>query len=253
MGRPQLDLCDGFESDTVRCLNLGATTAYLVQGVDGYLLVDTGSPRDYDDFRAVLSRLGVGLDEIKVLVLTHGHDDHAGFTARFLEENGARLVVHRAALPLLRGRQLTPEGLTFLNGRVFLMVMLYALVAQRDFAYPPVTLREGDVVLGGDDDQVLRDLGFEAEIIATPGHTPDSISVVTTDGRVCCGDAAMNFLTVSGAHHRPIFLSDREAVFASWRKMLDCGARVIYPAHGAPFAAESLAAALRRFDRQTES
>lgn len=87
-------------------------------------------------------------------------------------------------------------------------------------------------------------------MIHTPGHTPDSISVVTPDGKAFCSDAVMSFLPVSGAGLRPIFVSEQEQVFASWRKILDSGARVIYPAHGAPLAAERLAKALHAFHPQ---
>jgi glyoxylase-like metal-dependent hydrolase (beta-lactamase superfamily II) len=256
MESPKPDICQGFASlgsigdEDVRCVNLGVTTDYLLKGQDGYLLIDTGYARNYDTFIDGLARVGVGLDEIKALLLTHGHDDHAGFAARFLEETGARLIVHRDAVPLLQGEQMTPHGLRFLSPWVFVLVLAYMLVAERDFGYPPVIPGDNDIILDGDNDQVLRDLGFDAEVIATPGHTGDSISVVTSDGRVFCGDAVMNFLSFSGAQLRPIFISDEDEVFVSWRKMLEHGARVIYPAHGTPLAAERLAIALRKFRPQ---
>jgi glyoxylase-like metal-dependent hydrolase (beta-lactamase superfamily II) len=254
MASPKPDICQGFTSESVHCVNLGVTTDYLLKGQDGYLLIDTGFARDYGAFIDGLTRVGVGLDEIKALLLTHGHDDHAGFAARLLEETGARLIVHRDAIPLLRGEQMTHQGIRFLSARVFVLVMLYMLVAERDFGYPTITPGENDIILEGDDDRVLRDMGFElrdmgfdAEVITTPGHTADSISVVTSDGRVFCGDAVMSFLPFSGAQLRPIFISDEDEVFASWRKMLDHGASVIYPAHGPPLAADDLAAALQTF------
>jgi glyoxylase-like metal-dependent hydrolase (beta-lactamase superfamily II) len=83
--------------------------------------------------------------------------------------------------------------------------------------------------------------------MTTPGHTPGSISVVTDRGDVLCGDAVMSFLPITGAGLRPIFVSDRAEVFASWRKMLDNGAATIYPAHGAPMPAARLRDALERF------
>lgn len=250
MEAPKPNICRGFTAEDVHCVNLGVTTAYLLKGQDGYLLIDTGYARNYDTFIDGLARVGLGLDEIKVLLLTHGHDDHAGFTARLLEETGARLIVHRDAVPLLQGEQMTHQGLRFLSPWVFVLVMVYMLMAKRDFGYPPVTPGEDDVILDGDNAQVLRALGFDAEVIVTPGHTGDSISVVTSDGRVFCGDAAMNFLSFSGAQLRPIFVSDEDEIFVSWRKMLDHGARVIYPAHGEPLPAERLAASLQKFRPQ---
>jgi glyoxylase-like metal-dependent hydrolase (beta-lactamase superfamily II) len=247
METPDPSICEGFEVEGIHCVNLGVTTSYLLQGEDGVLVIDTGYARDYAKFRAELARAGVALDEITALLLTHGHDDHAGFAAQLREETGARLIVHRDALPLLRGEQMTGVGMSFLNARVFGLALMYALLSGRQFGYPPVTLREDDIVVDGDDDEVLRSLGFDAEIVATPGHTSGSISVMTPQGRTFCGDAAMNFLPITGAGLRPIFLSDQGAVFASWRKLLDRGATVIYPAHGAPFRAARLADGLRTF------
>jgi len=247
MELPKPDLCQGFESENAYCVNLGVTTVYLLKGKDGYLVIDTGYPQDYDKFRDGLARLGVGLDEIKALLLTHGHDDHAGFAARLVEGSGARLIVHREDVPLLRGEQVTHQGMNFLNWRVFVLVMLYMLVARRDFGYPPVTPSDENIVLDGDDDSVLRRLGFDAKVIATPGHTKGSISVVTPNGEVFCGDAVMSFLPISGARLRPIFIADKDEVFASWRKILDSGAGVIYPAHGKPVTGQQLAVALQKF------
>jgi len=244
---PQPDLCQGFESEGLHCVNLGVTTTYLLKGQDGYLLIDTGYAKDYTSFIDGLARVGVGRDQIKALLLTHGHDDHAGFAARLLEETGARLITHRDALPLLCGEQMTGQGVRSLNGRILVLTALYTLITRRDIEYPPLTPGDKDVILDGDDTQVLRDLGFDARVIHTPGHTADSISVVTPDGKAFCGDAVMNFLPVSGAGLRPIFVADQEQVFASWRKILDSGAQVIYPAHGAPLAAERLAEALQAF------
>jgi glyoxylase-like metal-dependent hydrolase (beta-lactamase superfamily II) len=247
MHEPDPDLCRGFASKGLHCLNLGTTTVYLLKGRDGYLMVDTGYAQDYDAFREGLARLGIALDEIKTLLLTHGHDDHAGFAARVLAATGARVIAHRDAAPALRRGRMTPKGIRFLNARVFVLATLNMLVVQRGFNYPPVPLDAGAILLDGDDDDVLRRLGFDARVMTTPGHTPGSISVVTDRGDVLCGDAVMSFLPITGARLRPIFLSDREAVFASWRKMLDRGATTIYPAHGPPVPAARLRDALERF------
>ncbi len=247
MNRPKPDLCAGYESGDLHCVNVGMTTVYLLKGEEGYLVIDTGFARDYPKFRDELAREGIELDEIKALLLTHGHDDHAGFAARLIEETGARLLVHRRSLPLLSGKQKTGADLHSLNARIFVLALLYSLVTQRDLEYPPVIPGENDVILEGDDAQVLRALGFDAEVIATPGHSEDSISVVTPGGRVFCGDAAMNSLKITGAQHRPIFIRDEEQVYQSWAKMVEHGAEVLYPSHGAPFTVENLARSLEKF------
>jgi glyoxylase-like metal-dependent hydrolase (beta-lactamase superfamily II) len=83
-------------------------------------------------------------------------------------------------------------------------------------------------------------MGVDGEIVSTPGHYRDCISVVLSDGAAFVGDAAMNFLRFTRIGHRPIYVEDINAVYESWHMLLDEGARVIYPAHGSPFPAREL-------------
>lgn len=41
-------------------------------------------------------------------------------------------------------------------------------------------------------------------------------------------------------HHAPLFNEDMEMVYASRRMVLKCGAKWVYPAHGAPFDATAM-------------
>jgi glyoxylase-like metal-dependent hydrolase (beta-lactamase superfamily II) len=60
------------------------------------------------------------------------------------------------------------------------------------------------------------------------------------DGRVFAGDVAMDLLNYCRCRHRPIWLSDIREVYASWERLIESGAKVIYPAHGDPFGVEEL-------------
>jgi glyoxylase-like metal-dependent hydrolase (beta-lactamase superfamily II) len=252
---PKQHICAGFGSGEghLHCLNLGITTVYLLKGTDGYLLIDTGYPGNYDKFRDALGQSGVTLNQIKCLLLTHSHDDHVGFAARIIEETDARLIVHENAVPALSQGAMALKGIRPLNWRVTLLGAIYMLFADRDFNYPPLAVGQEDIVVQEDDDQVLREFGIDGEIVYTPGHTDDSITVVMADGRVFCGDAAMNFLNAAGTHHRPIFVTDEALVFESWRRIVAKGARVLYPAHGEPFGVESLIESLDRYAKLRKS
>ena len=97
-----------------------------------------------------------------------------------------------------------------------------------------------DIIIFGDNDTLLPELGIDGEILETPGHTADSISVLLADGRLFAGDAAMNFLKVCGTRYRPIFGENYDEVKLSWEKLKVKEARTIYPAHGSPFPIERL-------------
>jgi hydroxyacylglutathione hydrolase len=220
-------------------LDLGITSCYLLKAAEGYLLIDTAYAKDYRKFLRRLAALKISPKEIHTLLLTHHHDDHAGFAARLQAETGCRLIVHRKAVdPLGRGR--AEDTLRPVNACTGAVLALFSLV-HGEFSYPPLTVTVEDVVLAGDDHELLPGAGIAGSILCTPGHTADSLSVVLADGSAFVGDAAMNFLRFCGTRHRPIFVEDMEAVRASWDKLAAHGARRIYPAHGRPFPADRLA------------
>lgn len=220
-------------------IKLGKTNCYLVKIPDGYLLIDTSFPAYYQTFLGELSRVNVDVSEIKYLLLTHHHDDHAGFAAELKERTGCRIIVHKDAVEPLKNGTIASANRP-LNLRVKLTMAIFNHVKRRDFRIPPVKFDEGDIIISGDNDDILRRIGIEGRIIYTPGHTVDSISVILDDGNAFVGDICMNFLNFCGIKYRPIWLYDQELVFKSWRKISESGAKTIYPAHGRSFAVDRL-------------
>ena len=223
---------------TFQSLKLGFTRCYLVKCSGGYLLIDTSYSACFHSFQKHMAAIGRDIAEIKYLLLTHHHDDHAGFAAELVKNTGCRVIAHRDAIVPLRQGRSEGDGKPF-NRRVTLVFSLYALF-HRECTFPPVTLDDKDIVLSGDDVGFLKSIGVDGKILHTPGHSRDSISVVLSDGSAFVGDAAMNFLRWTGIRHRPVYIEDINAVDESWRRLLEEGARVIYPTHGKPFSAEEL-------------
>lgn len=232
-------------------LNVGITTCYVLECTGGYLVIDTGFPKDYAKFLQRLAEVGIDQRRIRYLLLTHNHDDHVGFAARLRRETDAKCIVHRNALAPLREGKMDHTGIRPLNGIIAVLAVLHTVATRRDCRYEPVLLTEQDEVVDGDEAALLQRIGIEGEILYTPGHSTDSISVLMSGGQVFCGDAAMNYLNFAGPRHRPIFLADAQLVFASWQKMLERGAKIFYPAHGKPFGAERLRDSLKRFSPTT--
>ena len=219
-------------------LKLGFTWCYLLECSGGLVLVDTSFPKYFDSFQKQLNKLGRHLADIRYLVLTHHHDDHAGFAAELINKTGCRVIVHRDAIVHLeQGRS---EDVTKpVNRRVKFVFSLYALF-RRGYTFPPVPISPQDIMVSCDDSSFLKTVGVDGRILHTPGHYRDCISVVLSDGAAFVGDAAMNFLSWTGIAHRPIYVEDRRAVHESWQKLLEAGAKVIYPAHGRPFPSQEL-------------
>ena len=111
---------------TFQSVRLGFTQCYLVKCLDGYLRIDTSESSCFRSFQKRTAKLGIDLAEIKYLLLTHHHDDHAGFAAELVKKTGCRVVVHRDAMsPLTQGRAEYTGG-KVLNRRVYATMMLYS-------------------------------------------------------------------------------------------------------------------------------
>jgi hydroxyacylglutathione hydrolase len=231
----------------VHSMKLGWTRCYLLNCTGGYLLIDTDYPRYYPRFEKKLADLGIKTSDIKYLLLTHHHDDHAGFAAELVRSTGCQVIAHRHAVSALKHGE-SEKTIKPVNRRIGIVFTLYMLF-HKEFKFPPLTMTERDILIEGDDDSVLKGIGIDGVILHTPGHTRDSISVLLSDGSAFVGDAAMNFLRWTGVGHRPIYVEDINTVYESWRKLRERGAKVIYPSHGRSFSATKLDKSMGRASR----
>ena len=71
----------------------GPTWAYLTD-CQGWTLIDAGSHGALDTLRDGLSTLGLGLTDLKRVIITHGHQDHDGNLYDLLKASGAELWAH---------------------------------------------------------------------------------------------------------------------------------------------------------------
>src|SRR5215212_11094460 len=75
-------------------VNVGydSTNYYILDAKGGKLLVDCGWPGTLPKLMAELKRKGISIGEIKYLLVTHFHPDHAGL-AQELKMQGLKLIV----------------------------------------------------------------------------------------------------------------------------------------------------------------
>jgi glyoxylase-like metal-dependent hydrolase (beta-lactamase superfamily II) len=220
--------------DTVRA---GVTNTYLVRE-QGAVLIDPGGVREGRAVLRKLRRLLCEPERVGVMVVTHGHFDHIGAAGVLREALGAPLALHRGDLAWVRaGAWVWPRALTRW-GRLMRWALAPALARLERFA--PI---EPDIVFG-DEGLDLAPYGVAGRVVPTPGHSPGSVSVLLAGGEAFVGDLAMNGFPMTVRPSFGIFAHDPEQAPVSWRQLLDLGARVIYPAHGRPFAATLLAAAI---------
>ncbi len=104
--------------------------------------------------------------------------------------------------------------------------------------YPPFSGREQDILLDFSHGPVLFH-GYT--ILQTPGHTPDSVSLVDDKGNLFCGDAAANFHQFAGTKYTPPVIANLQEFYETWEKLLGLPIQRIYPGHGKSFASGKLA------------
>jgi len=233
-------------------IKLSVTTCYLLKTSNQYVLVDTGYEEDWDLFTVQLKKVNVKLSEISHIILTHHHDDHCGLLTNILKENNSIRIVmsHLCKDLILKGENDITHGGGLLNKRVaFLirhkqfyvsMVLRKKVDKAKNLKFTPYKLRDCDILIYGE--TPLRDIGIplDGNIIETPGHTVDSISVLLSNGDCLIGDAAANMLRFAGTKYCVIFICDMDTYYRSWEKFIKAGAKQIFPAHGKQFSVKKL-------------
>jgi glyoxylase-like metal-dependent hydrolase (beta-lactamase superfamily II) len=187
----------------VTIVNVGykSTNYWVVSAGHSRLLVDLGWPGTMGTLLANLRRMDVPLDEIRYGLATHYHIDHAGL-AQELKQAGVPLLVldvQMSAIPIMK-RWTKPQD-----------------------NYLDITLHDNVVISFPESRSVLEQIGVPGEIVHTPGHSDDSVSLLLDDGSAFTGDLT---------HPALVGESDAAAVSASWRLLQARGAVRVYPAHG---------------------
>ena len=80
---------------------LGVGTSYIIKD-QGVIMIDSGEPKKGRVFLDDLEAVGITPSEIQLIILTHGHADHAGSAAALREKTGVKVVVHRLDADKLR-------------------------------------------------------------------------------------------------------------------------------------------------------
>lgn len=217
-------------------LPFNMVNAHLIRGADGCILVDAGLPGSEPRIGKVLARHGLSFKDIKLIVITHAHIDHAGSAYALRELSQAPIVAHAGdARHFSREIPMTfcPTGWF---GRLFLKAPLIR-APYKGFA--------PDILLSGNDTLDLSRYGIPGTIGHTPGHTAGSISVQLSSKDALVGDLIASGILLGGimrTNHakQPPFEDDPHAVGTELQRLLASGMERFYMGHGGPLAADEV-------------
>jgi glyoxylase-like metal-dependent hydrolase (beta-lactamase superfamily II) len=214
----------------------GRVWAYLYTEADALTLIDTGIAGDIQLIFDAIEEAGRRASDVRQIVLTHCHKDHAGTAAELRRRTGAPILAHRLDAPVIRGEVAPADPLLSTAERAIFDTVAVNIP---DAEPSPVDreLEDGDEI----------DLDGGARIIHVPGHTPGSIAVhVPRIRSLFTGDA------VAAIGSRPFvgfFNIDREQAKQSVRRLAEIDFDVGCFGHGPPLTADASAA----FRRLAES
>jgi hydroxyacylglutathione hydrolase len=139
-------------------------SAFLIYRPGEAILVDSGNGGSEQKIFDAIWELGLELNMLKLVILTHAHFDHAGSAGKLKELTGCKVLSHNSEIGRLKdGYAPLPPGTRW---KAKLLVSLARTFRSSMGKFPPV---EPDLVVQDTFD--LKEFGFPGKVIHSPGHT----------------------------------------------------------------------------------
>ena len=152
----------------MQILKYGNTNTYFLRGKAGSLLIDTDFAGTLSGFFKAIKAADISIRDISYVIATHYHPDHMGIIGN-LQRLGVRLVI-------VDVQQDSVHFSDEIFGR------------NRYLDYTPVDEENAVRISCAESRGFLENIGISGEILHTPSHSKDSISVVLDDGDCYVGD-----------------------------------------------------------------
>lgn len=211
-------------------LPLGMVNAYLVKSEAGCVLVDAGIPGSERKIGRVLSQHGLSFKDIKLIIVTHAHTDHAGSAACVRALSGAPILAHKDDADFYSRKVPMTYCTTGWFGRLFI---------KTPAPHQPYEAFVPDILMDDAGSMSLKDFGVDGVVTHTAGHTPGSIAVELASRDVLVGDLISSGILLGGIAFtsracRPPFEEDPQTVARELERLVQGGAKRFHMGHGGP-------------------
>lgn len=149
-------------------LKYGNTNTVFVHGISGGLLIDTDYAGTLPLFYKELKKNTIKLSDITYILATHYHPDHIGLVSELMELGVKLLLID------------TQVEYVHFSDEIF--------SRDNSLKYTPINSKKAVVVTCRESRGFLSDMGIYGEIISTPSHSKDSISLILDNGNCIVGD-----------------------------------------------------------------
>ena len=185
-------------------LKYGNTNTYFIRGAKGSILLDTDYAGTLQMFYKEIKKNGISLKDITYFLATHYHPDHMGLVGE-LVNMGVKFLVMDTQVPNLH-----------FSDEIFSRDKTLSFL-------PSVPEDKAEVIACKDSRAFLAALGIDGEIVYTPSHSEDSITLVLDSGDCFVGDLEpMEFMDG---------YEENKALQSDWEKVMSFSPRVIHYGH----------------------
>ncbi len=241
-----MDLAD---SSHIQSVGDDIVNSYLIAESGGVTIVDAGVPGYWKLIPGALAQMGKSLDDVRAILLTHGHSDHIGFAERARRERGWPVSIHELDAALARGEIPNPaKGGGPIRPGPILGFLLWGI---RRGALRQTHL--GVVSTFGDG--ATLDVPGAPRVVHVPGHTPGSAALfLEHDRTLLVGDALATYAVTNGAKGPQIapFTANADEAVASLARLESLDAQHVLPGHG-PAWTEGIGAAVAEVRRRAQA
>lgn len=187
-------------------LKYGNTNTFFISGKNGNLLVDTDYAGTLPAFYKALKTHDIKVNDITYVIATHYHPDHIGLISELCEQGVGHLII-----------DVQKDSVHF-SDRIF----------ERDkLPYKPIKETEATVISCAESRGFLSEIGISGEIIRTPSHSTDSVSIILDDGSCIIGDT-------EPCGYTEIY-EDNSSLRNDWSNILSYNPKRIFSAHRPAF------------------